>query len=272
MSSHTYGASRWDVLVAGAGAAGYAAALGARASGAGAVLLVDLAGRRGGALAAMGLLDARGDDEALERAGVRRSYTTALLEIVDGLRLRLLSPGGAWRARARAVVLATGGREETRANLALPGTRPAGVLTAGAALRLLATTGRRPGRRAVIAGGGRWAHVAAGALERAGASIAAIVPAVARIDGWPRVSGVVADDGRRHECDLLVLATKLLPWLPPALAGAAGLPGVFVAGSAAAGELDEREAAEAGERAGRAAALWAIRADETRRQGDKESA
>ena len=247
----------WDVLVAGAGAAGCAAALGARASGAGAVLLVDLAGRRGGALAAMGLLDTQGDDEALEQAGVRRSYTTALLEIVEGLRLRLLSPGGAWRARARAVVLATGGREETRANLALPGTRPAGVLTAGAALRLLATTGRRPGGRAVIAGGGRWAHVAAGALERAGASIAAIVPAVARVDGWPRVSGVVAGDGR-HECDLLVLATRLLPWLPPALAGAAGLPGVFVAGSAAAGELDEQASAESGAAAGRAAAAWAL--------------
>ena len=176
----------------------------------------------------------------------------------------MLSPSGVARAGTKALVLATGGREQTRGNLLLPGTRPAGVLTAGAALRLLAATGRLPGRRAVIAGAGRWADLAARELERAGAAIVARVPEVAAIEGWPRVTDAVLADGRRLACDLLVLATPLLAWLPPALAGAAGLPGVFVAGSAAHGEIDASEAAAAGAAAGRQAAAWAMRDKMTR--------
>jgi NADPH-dependent 2,4-dienoyl-CoA reductase/sulfur reductase-like enzyme len=248
----------YDVLVVGAGTAGCAAALAARRASAGAVLLIDLADRPGGALAAMGLRTNQ-DISALARAGIQPSFQTALVEIAAGLRLRLLSSGGAQRAIARAVVLATGGREATRGNLALPGSRPAGVLTASAALRLLTATGRRPGNRVVVAGAGRWARGVAEALQRAGAAIAAIVPAVARIEGWPRVTSVVLEDGRQRACDLLVLATALHPWLPPALAHAAALPGVFVAGTAARGELDEREAAADGEAAGRKAAAWAMR-------------
>jgi hypothetical protein len=182
-----------------------------------------------------------------------------LLAVEAGLELRMLSPSGVARASTKALVLATGGREQTRGNLLLPGTRPAGVLTAGAALRLLATTGRLPGRRAVIAGAGRWADLAARELERAGTAIVARVPELATIEGWPRVTDAVLGDGRRLACDLLVLATPLLAWLPPALAGAAGLPGVFVAGSAALSEIDADEAAAAGEAAGKQAAGWALR-------------
>jgi hypothetical protein len=80
-----------------------------------------------------------------------------------------------------------------------------------------------------------------------------------RIEGWPRVAGALLADGRRLECDLLVLATPLLPWLAPALAGAAGMPGVFVAGSAAHGEVDAAEAAASGQAAGERAAEWATR-------------
>jgi NADPH-dependent 2,4-dienoyl-CoA reductase/sulfur reductase-like enzyme len=251
----------WDVIVAGAGAAGCAAALAARWAGA-EVLLIDLADRPGGALRAMGLGGA--DDADLVEAGVRRGYNTTLLGVEAGLKLRTLTPSGIRRAAARALVLATGGREQTRGNLALPGTRPAGVLTGGAALRLLAATGRLPGRQAVVAGAGRWTDIVARALERAGALIAAIVPAVAAIEGWPRVTSVASADGRWMTCDLLVLATPLLPWLPASLAGAAGLPGVFVAGAAAQGDIDAAEAAAAGEAAGRWAAEWALRDKLTR--------
>jgi hypothetical protein len=247
----------WDLVVAGGGPAGTAAALAARAAGVANVLLIDMADGPGGALAAMGLRT--GNDTELAAAGVRCSYRTTLIEVREGLKLRLLSPNGISYASTKALVLATGAREQTRGNLLLPGTRPAGVLTAGAALRLLAATRRLPGRRAVIAGAGRWADVAARQLERAGAAIVAQVPEVATIEGWPCVTDAVLADGRRLACDLLVLATPLLAWLPPALAGAAGLPGVFVVGSAASGEIDADEAAALGESAGRQAAAWAIR-------------
>jgi hypothetical protein len=188
---------------------------------------------------------------------VRSSYGTALIGLSAGLDLRLLGPDGVARAHAKALVLATGGRDQTRGNMLVPGTRPAGVLTAGAVLRLLAATGQLPGRRAVIAGVGRWGDAAGRELERAGATIVARVPDLARIDGWPRVQGAAVADGRRLDCDLLVLATPLLAWLPPALAGAAMLPGVFVAGSAALGDVDAVEAAASGAVAGQRAAEWA---------------
>lgn len=248
--------STWDVVVVGAGEAGRAAALAAARWGA-ATLLIDLAGRPGGALAAMGLW--AGDDAELAAMGVRRSYQTTLIDIRAGLELRMLGPAGLTCAGAKALVLASGGREQTRGNLLLPGTRPAGVLTAGAALRLLAASGRPPGRRAVIAGLGRWADRAAHELALAGVEIAAQAPAVERIEGWPRVAGALLADGRRLECDLLVLATPLLPWIAPALLGAASLPGVFVAGSAAGGEIDAAAAAASGQATGEQAAEWAAR-------------
>jgi Pyridine nucleotide-disulphide oxidoreductase len=259
----------WDVVVVGGGPAGVAAALAAHAAGVTNVLLLDLADGAGGALAAMGLRV--GDDANLVALGVRRSYQTTLIELRAGLKLRMLSPSGVSRVGATALVLATGGREQTRGNLLVPGTRPAGVLTAGAALRLLAATGRLPGRHAVLAGAGSWADLAARELEHAGAAIVARVPEVTMIEGWPRITDTVLADGRRLACDLLVLATPLLPWMSPALADAAGLPGVFVAGSAAQGEIDANEAAATGAAAGRQAAAWVFLDKETRRPGDRET-
>ena len=101
-------------------------------------------------------------------------------------------------------------------------------------------------------------------LERVGVLIAAQVPEVASVEGWPRVTEAVLADGRRLACDLLVLATPLLAWLLPPLAAAAKLPGVFVAGSAARGEIDAHEAAAAGEAAGNQAAEWVLRDKMTR--------
>ena len=61
---------------------------------------------------------------------------------------------GLMHIEAKAVVLAMGCRERTRGALNIPGTRPAGVYTAGCAQRLVNMEGLMPGRRVVILGSG----------------------------------------------------------------------------------------------------------------------
>ena len=54
----------------------------------------------------------------------------------------------------RAVVLAMGCRERTRSEIKIPGSRPAGVFTAGLAQRYINIENLKPGSRAVILGSG----------------------------------------------------------------------------------------------------------------------
>ena len=56
--------------------------------------------------------------------------------------------------QAGSIVLAMGCREKTRANIMVPGTRPAGLYTAGAAQRLVNRQNIIVGRRVVILGSG----------------------------------------------------------------------------------------------------------------------
>lgn len=66
----------------------------------------------------------------------------------------LMSPAGMLQLNGRAVVLAMGCRERTRSEIKIPGSRPAGVFTAGLAQRYINIENLRPGSRAVILGSG----------------------------------------------------------------------------------------------------------------------
>ena len=66
----------------------------------------------------------------------------------------LMSPAGMLQLTGRAVVLAMGCRERTRSEIKIPGSRPAGVFTAGLAQRYIKTENLKPGSRAVILGSG----------------------------------------------------------------------------------------------------------------------
>ena len=66
----------------------------------------------------------------------------------------LMSPDGMLQLTARAVVLAMGCRERTRSEIKIPGSRPAGVFTAGLAQRYINIENLKPGSRAVILGSG----------------------------------------------------------------------------------------------------------------------
>lgn len=66
----------------------------------------------------------------------------------------LMSPAGILQLTGRAVVLAMGCRERTRSEIKIPGSRPAGVFTAGLAQRYINIENLKPGSRAVILGSG----------------------------------------------------------------------------------------------------------------------
>ena len=80
---------------------------------------------------------------------------TFVIEMNENRQITAISPEeGLIRIEAKAIVLAMGCRERTRNNLLIPGTRGAGILTAGSAQRYLNINGYLPGKKVVILGSG----------------------------------------------------------------------------------------------------------------------
>ncbi len=79
---------------------------------------------------------------------------TMVLDITPNRQIIAMNPEGMLIIEAGAVVLAMGCRERTRSQIRIPGTRPAGVFTAGLAQRYMNMENFRPGNRAVILGSG----------------------------------------------------------------------------------------------------------------------
>ncbi len=87
---------------------------------------------------------------------------------------------------AKAVVLAMGCRERTRGAIGTPGTRPAGVITAGAAQRYVNVDGYMPGRRVVILGSGDIGLIMARRLTLEGAKVLACIEIMKTTSGLAR--------------------------------------------------------------------------------------
>jgi pyruvate/2-oxoglutarate dehydrogenase complex dihydrolipoamide dehydrogenase (E3) component len=86
-----------------------------------------------------------------------------------------VSPAGVLRIQARAVILAMGCRERNRGNVRIPGSRPAGVFTAGLAQRLVNIEGYIPGRELVIIGSGDIGLIMARRMSWVGCTVKAVV-------------------------------------------------------------------------------------------------
>jgi thioredoxin reductase len=179
-----------DVLVAGAGPAGLAAAIELRRLGAGRVLVVDREAEAGGiprhsAHTGYGLRDlhrvmtgpgyARHYAQAAARAGVQiRAQTT-----ITGWRgpgsATMTSAEGIETVAAAAVLLATGCRERPRAARLVPGDRPHGVMTTGELQQRVYLQGQRLPGRAVVVGAEHVSFSAVVTLAHAGADVVALV-------------------------------------------------------------------------------------------------
>ena len=90
-----------------------------------------------------------GENAGAGDPGMGEAVGTAAVHTVT-----LMSPAGMLQLTGRAVVLAMGCRERTRSEIKIPGSRPAGVFTAGLAQRYINIENLKPGSRAVILGSG----------------------------------------------------------------------------------------------------------------------
>ncbi|MFP3896673.1 MAG: NAD(P)/FAD-dependent oxidoreductase [Anaerolineales bacterium] len=191
-----------DVAVIGSGPAGLAAAYGARERGAERVLVVERSAELGGILPqcihnGFGLEifeeDLTGPEYSsrwMRRArevDVEFLTETMVLEVDESRTLMATNERqGLMRIEPRALVLAMGCRERPRGALAIPGSRPAGVYTAGTAQRMVNMEGYMPGERFVILGSGDIGMIMARRLTLEGAHVVGMFELLPYVNGLRR--------------------------------------------------------------------------------------
>lgn len=185
-----------DVVIVGAGPAGLAAAAELRRLGVPRVVVLEREAAAGGIPRHCGHYPfgmrefhrvLRGPDYAARlvaratAAGVEIRTRTSVTALHPGGRLELTGPDGLGEIAARAVLLATGVRETSRAQRLIGGEKPGGILPTGALQGIVYLNGQRPFRRPVILGSELVAFSALLTCRHAGIRPVAMVEPNARI-------------------------------------------------------------------------------------------
>ena len=183
----------YELVVVGAGPAGMAAALEAQKQGVSSVLLVDRNSFLGGILPqcihdGFGLTEFRASltgpeyatryAEFLQREGIECLRDTTVVNIEKGKHHTVTLSGpvcGFAKITTDAVIIATGCRERTIGQMRIPGSRPAGVYTAGAVQYMMNRQNFLPGKSAVILGTGDVGLIMARRLTLEGVNVKLIV-------------------------------------------------------------------------------------------------
>lgn len=124
--------------------------------------------------------------EKLKETGVEVMLDTMVLDIVSGGVHAVSSTNGYQFLEAHSIILAMGCRERTRGAISTPGTRPAGVFTAGTAQKYINIDGYMVGKRVVILGSGDIGLIMARRLTLEGAKVLACVEINPYSGGLPR--------------------------------------------------------------------------------------
>ncbi|MCR4427827.1 MAG: FAD-dependent oxidoreductase [Caldiserica bacterium] len=192
----------YDVVVIGSGPGGLGAAIAAKKNGADDVLIIERDYELGGILVQCihngfgveifkedlpGPLYAHRFIQEANSLGVEVLSDTMVLDINPLRRITAVGKrSGFLEIEARAIVLAMGCRERTRAQIRIPGTRPAGVYTAGTAQRFVNVEGYMPGNRFVILGSGDIGMIMARRLTLEGAKVERVLEIMPFLTGLTR--------------------------------------------------------------------------------------